>query len=63
MKVSTPVRIKTIRGNVEQYNGCVGQIVSVSCSGLVYVCIGRQTRCFYLDEVEAIASPTEGGAA
>lgn len=61
MKYSTPVRIKTIRGNVEQYNGFVGQISSVS-SGLAYVCIGRQTIRFYLDELEEIAS-IEGGAA
>lgn len=61
MRSGTPIRVRTIRGNVEQYNGLTGQITSLS-SGLAYVCIGRQTIRFYLDELEAIASPAEGGA-
>lgn len=62
MKVGTPVRIKAIRGNVKQYNGFVGQISSVTPSGLVYVCLGRATILFWADELEAIV-PVEGGAA
>ena len=63
MNIGTPVRIKAIRGNVEQYSGSTGQITSVS-SGLAYVCIGRQTIIFYLDELEAITfSVEEGGMA
>lgn len=62
MNVSTPVRIKAIRANVEQFNGCTGQITSLS-SGLAYVCVGRQTIRFYLDELEAIVSPVEKGGA
>ena len=62
MRSGNPVRIRTIRSNVEQFNGCTGQIASLTDSGFAYVCIGRQTIRFYLDELEAIASPAEGGA-
>lgn len=61
MKVGTPVRIRVIRANAEQYNGCVGQISSITRSGLVYVCIGKRSILFYLDELEEIAA-LEGGA-
>lgn len=63
MKLGTPVRIKTHRANVEQYNNFVGQISSLTPSGLVYVCVGRATILFWEDELEAITAPAEGGAA
>lgn len=61
MKVGTPVRIKTIRANVEQYSGCLGKIARATPSGLAYVCIGKRSILFYLDELEEIAA-LEGGA-
>lgn len=62
MKIGDIVRIKSQRPHKEQYNGCEGEIATITNKDIVYVCIGKYQPNFYMDELEAIAPPVEGGA-
>ena len=61
MKIGDRVKIRTQRPHIEQYNGCEGQITAIMNRDICYVVIGRSSPCFYMDEIELVAPPVEGG--
>lgn len=60
MKIGDVVRIKSQRPHKEQYNGCEGEIATITEKDLIYVVIGRYQPNFYPHELEVIEPPVGG---